>query len=132
FDALRGVNDQQRTFTRCKRTRNFIGEVHMPRCVDQIENISLAVLRLIAQANGLRLDSDAAFTFNIHRVKDLILHLARLKPACHLNEAIGKSRFPVIDMCDNRKVTNMVKWSAHTRDLPVTSQNSKSYCTFHG
>jgi hypothetical protein len=45
-----------------------------------------------------------------------------------LNEAVGQRRFAMIDMGDDRKIANMVKWCAHARDLTASSGISKLYC----
>jgi hypothetical protein len=37
FDALAGVDHQQRTLTGAERTADFVGEVDVPRRVDQVE-----------------------------------------------------------------------------------------------
>jgi len=77
FNALRGVHDQQRTFTGRQRARNLIVEVHMPRRVDKVQLIDLAVLRGVGNAHGLRLDGDAPFPFQVHFIQIL---LARRPP----------------------------------------------------
>ena len=48
FDALRRVDHQQRAFARRQRARHFVREVHMTWCIDQIQPIRLAILRLVA------------------------------------------------------------------------------------
>ena len=43
--ALRRVHHQQRAFARLQAARNFVGEIHVARRVDQIELILVAVFR---------------------------------------------------------------------------------------
>ena len=76
FDTLRGIDDQQSTFAGRQSARYLIGEIHMARSIDKIEHILLAVFSLVAAAHSLRLDRDTPFTLQVHRVKDLLLHLA--------------------------------------------------------
>ena len=45
FHALRGIDDEQRAFARRQRPRNFIGEIDVPRRVEQVEPVILARLR---------------------------------------------------------------------------------------
>ena len=46
FDALRGVHHQQRAFAGGQRTGNFVGKIHVPGRVDQVELVGVAVLRV--------------------------------------------------------------------------------------
>ena len=47
LDALGGVDDQQRPFARAQAARDFIGEIHVARRVDQVQLVGLPVLRLV-------------------------------------------------------------------------------------
>ena len=49
----------------------------MPGSIDQIQLIGFAILRLVRHADGVRLDSDAALSFQIHCIQHLGLHLTR-------------------------------------------------------
>ena len=42
LDALRGVDQQQRAFARGQRSRDLVGEVDVPRRVDEIEDVVVA------------------------------------------------------------------------------------------
>ena len=83
FDALAGVDHQQRSFAGRQRARDFIGEVDMARRVHQVEDVILAVLGVIVQPDGLRLDGDAALALDIHGIEHLFLarHFAIGQPA---------------------------------------------------
>ena len=78
----------------------------MPRRIDEIENIFLAVLRLIDNTNRLCLDRDAALTLKFHIIQYLRLHLPVCKETCHLNDTVCESRFPVVNMGNNTKITD--------------------------
>jgi multidrug efflux pump subunit AcrA (membrane-fusion protein) len=84
LDALRGVDHQQRAFAGGQRAADLIGEVDVAGRVHQVEDIGLAVLGLVVEAHGLRLDGDAALALDIHRCR---------APA---PSSRGRSRPPVI------------------------------------
>jgi hypothetical protein len=50
-------------------------------------------------------DRDAAFTFEVHAVKDLFLHLVYAKRTGGFEQSVRKSRFPVVNMRDYREIT---------------------------
>ena len=49
LDALRRVDEQQRAFARRQRARDLVREVDVARRVDQVEDVGLAVVRLVGQ-----------------------------------------------------------------------------------
>ena len=106
FDALRRVDDQQRPFGRRERSRHFVGEVHVPGRVDQVEDVGLAIVGVIGQPDGVRLDRDPALALEVHRVEDLGLHLTLLERAGHLEEAVRERGLAVVDVGDDREVAN--------------------------
>ena len=79
----------------------------MPGRIHQIELIGNAVLGGIFQPHGLRLDRDAALTLDIGVIQDLLFHLALFQPAAGLDQAVGQRRFPMIDMGNNREISDM-------------------------
>ena len=76
--------------------------------VDEIEFIDLAVLCLIIQLDGARLDRDAAFAFDLHIVEQLLLHLAGGDALCRLQNAVGQRAFAVVDMGNDRKIADLL------------------------
>ncbi len=108
LDALRRVDDQQRALAGGERARDLVGEVDVPRRVDQVEAVLLPVARRVGQRGGLRLDGDAALPLEIHRVEDLRLHLPVGQPAAALDEAVGQRRLAVVDVGDDREVADML------------------------
>ena len=104
---MTGIDDQQRAFTGGERAIDLIGEVDMARRVDQIQNVTLAVPGLIRQTHGLGLDGNAALALKLHRIEDLFRHLALLEAAATLDQPIGQGRLAVIDMGDDREVSDM-------------------------
>ena len=107
LDALRRVDQQQRAFAGGERPRHLVREVDVSRRVDQIEDVLLAVVRGVVQADRMRLDGDAALALEIHRVEDLRFHLARLQRAGQLEKAVGQRRLAVIDVRDDREIADV-------------------------
>ncbi len=84
----------------------------MTGCVDEVQHIGFAIVRLVVQANRLSLDRDAALALDIHRIENLFRHLAFGKAARRLDQAVGQRRFAMVDMGDDGKVADMVKGRA--------------------
>ena len=82
-------------------------KIHMPRGVDEIEQIVLAVRSMVRERDRITLDRDPPLAFDIHRVEDLIAKLALRHATTGLDQSIGQRRFAVINMGDNAKVPNM-------------------------
>ena len=108
LNPLAGINHQKRAFASRQRAVYFIGKIDMARRINQVQLISLAILRLIIQPHGLRLNGDAAFALNIHIIQHLLRHFALAQTAGHLNQAVGQSRFAVVNMGNDGEITNMV------------------------
>src|SRR4051812_32625370 len=81
----------------------------MPWRVDQIELVHLTVPRLMAHADGVELDRDAALALQVQRVEDLLLHLTLLKRAGRLDQPIGQGGLPVVDVRDDAEVADMIE-----------------------
>ena len=107
LDALRGVDHQQRALTGRQRPRHLVGKVHVAGGVDEIERVGLAVLGFVGQRNALRLDGDPALALEVHRVQHLFRHFAVGQAAADLNEAVGQRRLAVVDVRDDRKITDV-------------------------
>ena len=80
----------------------------MPRCVDQIQLVTLTILGVVIERDALCLDGDAALALERHGVEHLTLHLARIEPATELDQPIGERGLAVIDVGDDRKVANIL------------------------
>ncbi|MNE41425.1 hypothetical protein D3C80_1354960 [compost metagenome] len=76
FDPLGSVHYQQCAFTGRKATGDLIGEIDMPRCVNQVQQIILTVVCTVSETYGLQLNGDPAFTLQIHLIQHLLLHFA--------------------------------------------------------
>src|SRR6185437_4802826 len=107
LDALAGIDHQERALARRQGAADLVGEINMARRVHEVEDVAFAILRRVVEAHGLRLDGDATLALDLHAVEHLCTHLALLEPAAELDEAVGKGRFAVVDMGDDRKIADM-------------------------
>ena len=100
LDALAGIDHQQRALAGGQRAADLVGEVDMAGRVHQVQDVGLAVLGLVVEAHGLRLDGDAALALDIHRIEHLVVELALAhraagasaagRPACSCHGRYGR------------------------------------------
>ena len=107
LDTLGCIHDEKRSLTGSKASRDFIGEVDMARCVHEIECVLLAVIGPVLHGDWVRRDGDAAFTLQIHGVKQLILLVPIGDGVGHLQKPVGKGGLSVVDMGDDTEISNM-------------------------
>ena len=108
LDALAGVDHQQRALAGRERARHLIGEVDVAGRVHQVENVGLAVLGLVFEPDGLRLDGDAALALDVHGIEHLLDHVARRHRSGLLDQPVGERRLAVVDMGDDREIADIV------------------------
>ena len=106
LDPLGRVHDQQRSFDGAHGPADLVGEIDMARRVDQVQDIGLAVLRRIGDADRIGLDGDAAFALDIHGVQHLGLHVAFGDGAGQLDQPVGQRGFAVVDMGHDREIAD--------------------------
>ena len=102
LDTLRGVDHEQRALAGLQRARDLVREVDMPGRVDEVELVALP-----GDADGLGLDRDAALPLELHRVEDLLAHLARRDGLGQLEDAVRERRLAVVDVRDDREVADV-------------------------
>ncbi len=99
--TLRRIDNQQRTLASGNRTGHLIREVHVSRSVNQVKDILLTLIGIF-HLDSMALDRDSPFFLQVHIIK----HLSR----SHLNslgifqQAVGQSRFTVVNMSNNTKI----------------------------
>lgn len=76
--------------------------------VDQVEVVDLAVLGLVVQGCGLRLDGDTALFLDVHRVQHLRLHVTLGQTSAILDQAVCQGRFAMVNMGNDGKITNVL------------------------
>jgi hypothetical protein len=107
LDPLARVDHQQRALARGEAAAHLVGEIDMPRRVDEVEGIGPAVARDVLEPHRLRLDRDPALALDVHGVEHLGSHLARAQPPAALDQAVGERRLAVVDMGDDREVADL-------------------------
>src|SRR5947209_871287 len=55
----------------------------------------------------MRFDRDATLFLEVHRIEQLVLHLARRDRTGPVQQAIGKRRLPMIDMGDDAEIADV-------------------------
>ena len=106
--ALARVHHQQRALARGQRPGDLVGEVHVARRVDQVQDVLLPVVGRVVQADRVGLDGDAALALEVHGVQDLGLHLAGLERPGVFQEAVGQRGLAVVDVRDDREVPDVL------------------------
>ena len=101
LDPLRRVDDEHRTLARLQRARDLVGEVDVAGRVDQVQLVPLPL-----HADRLRLDRDPALALELHRVEQLIAHLALGDGLRQLEDPVGERRLAVVDVRDDREVAD--------------------------
>src|SRR5699024_12328285 len=75
FDSLRGIHQQDRAFARGHTAADFVGEVDVAGCVDHVQDVGRAAIGATRpgerEPDGLTLDGDPAFAFDVHSVQVL-------------------------------------------------------------
>ena len=74
--------------------------------IDQIQNVSLAILGFVIQSHGVCFDRDAALALEIHIIEDLRFHVSPGHCAGEFEQAIGQGRFAVIDVRNDGEVAD--------------------------
>ena len=113
LDALRGVDDEDGAFAGLQAAADLVGEVDVAGRVDQVERVALAVLGVVFEPDGARLDGDALLALEVHRVEHLARHLARVDRVGQLEQPVGQRRLAVIDMGDDREVAHARRGNGH-------------------
>ena len=97
----------------------------MARGVDEVQNIVLPIVRPVIKPDGARLDRNAAFALEIHRVEDLVFHLALVDRVALLKQPIGQRRLAVVDVRDDGEISDLGKVGHIT--LPLSSKIKLPY-----
>ena len=105
LNPLGRVHHQYSPVAGGQRTADLIIEIHMPRGVNQVEDILHAVPGFIDGAHSLGLDGDASLPLQFHVVQHLGLHLPAGQKTGALNDPVRQCGFAVIDMGHYAKIT---------------------------
>jgi hypothetical protein len=105
------------------------------RCVNQIQGIGVAVACRIRQADRLAFYRNASFSFDIHRIEQLVFEFAGSHQVAELDHPVGKGRFAVIDMGYYTEIADMIhiclgKNSWHEKLVTVRLGEERDF--YHG
>ena len=76
--------------------------------VNQVQVVDLTTARLVFECCRLRLDGNATLAFDVHRIEYLGFHFAIRKAATKVDDAVGKCRFAVVNMSDDREISDVL------------------------
>jgi hypothetical protein len=79
----------------------------VPRGVDQVEAVGLAVARGVEHRDGVALDGDAALALEIHRVEGLLAHEPMLDRLGQFEDAVRQRRLAMVDMGNDAEVARV-------------------------
>ena len=88
--------------------------------VDQVQLVALP-----HHAHGLGLDRDPALALEIHRVEQLLAHVALGDGVGELEDAVGERRLAVVDVRDDREVADL-DWSMGPLDVAASCEPTES------
>ena len=105
LDALGRIDDEDGAFAGLQASRHLVIEVDVSRRIDQVYLIFDPVLH-VRKANGLSLDRDPAFALDIQIIEELGTLLTLAQRAGDLKDTIGERAFAVIDVRNDRKISD--------------------------
>ena len=108
LDALRRVDDKNRALASRERTRDLVVEVDVTGGVDQVEQVLVAVVGVVDDADGARLDGDASFALQLHIVEELRFHITRGNGVGQLENPVRERALAVVDVRDDAEITYFV------------------------
>ena len=98
----------------------------MSGSVDKVENVLIAVAVIGVHLDGVALDGNSPFPFQLHIVQDLILHIPLGEGMRHLQQAVGQSGLAVINVGNDAEVADELGF--HTGEftcMPLRHQDTK-------
>lgn len=81
----------------------------MPRGVDEIELVDLAVVGLVIKGHTLCLDCNTSLALNVHGVEHLLVHLARTQASTMLDKPVCQRGLAMVNMGNNGKVADVAE-----------------------
>ena len=124
--ALGGVHQQQGALAGGDGTRHLVGEVHVARRVDEVQDVCLAVI-VVLHLDGVALDGDATLTLQIHIVEHLILELAVVYGFGILEKTVGQRALSVVDMRNYAEISNIFHKAAKIRKKSVAKKQENIF-----
>ena len=106
FNSLCSVYYKDCTIAGSKASGYFVVEVDMSWGVNKVKDIFFAVFGFVYDSDCLRFDGDSSFSFEIHVIKNLRLHLTFGQGTGHFDDSVGKGGFAVVYMCNNAEISD--------------------------
>ena len=113
--ALGRVHQQDGAFAGRQAAGNLVVKVHVPRRVDQIQLVGLAVERVIDR-HGASLDGDSTLALKVHVIKQLLAELALGDRTGLEQQLVGQRALAVVDVSDDRKIADVFGVKDHARN----------------
>ena len=124
FHALPRVHDEQRAFAGVEAARDLVGEIHVSRRVNQVENVVLPVVAAVTHRYRVHLDRDAALPLQVHGVQVLFFQIAVGDRRGRLQQAVAQRGLAVIHVGNNAKVTYFRCIHEKSRKTIASSSNA--------
>jgi len=83
----------------------------MPGSVNQVEFVPLPI-KFVIHLNGMALDGDPPLLLQFHAVENLVVHIPLRHRIGDLQQPVGQGTLPMVNMCDDTKITDIVHFSA--------------------
>src|ERR1019366_4082839 len=109
---LKRIDQEDDAFTRRQAARDLVPEIDVPRRIDEVEFVLNAVEGVI-DGDGMHTDGDAAFAFEVHGVKELVLEIALRDGAGLEQKLVREGAFAMIDMRYDREIPDQTRFRAH-------------------
>jgi len=81
----------------------------VPRRVDEVQGIRVSVRSVVVERDGVRFDRDPALALEIHRIEQLLGHVALFDGVREFEKTIRKGRLPVVDVRDDAEVADSLR-----------------------
>ena len=106
LDTLGGIGHQERSLARLETSGYLVREVDVARGVDEVQFVPRSRRMVEVDPHRVRLDRDPPLPLQVHVVEHLVAHLSLGDGAGAFQQAIGKRRFPMVDVGDDGEVTD--------------------------
>ncbi len=105
--SLSSIDNEQSSLASCNGTAHFIGEVHVSRSVNKVQDIFTLIhyiaIVIIFHLDGMTLDGDSTLLLKVHIVEHL--SLSNLNGISLLKQSVCQSGFTMVDVSYNTEVT---------------------------
>ncbi len=104
---LGGVHHQEHPLAGGQGPAHLVGKIHVARGIDEVEVVLHPVFGFIREGDGVALDGDAPFPFDVHGVQKLVPELTFPHHTGVLDQPVRQGGLAVVNMGDNAEVANV-------------------------